>query len=67
MNYHSSCGVKFGGAKNGNFKKCFAPDKRLVRRTLINKKRSFRQDPLLILTYFVLVGVLISGFASFGL
>ncbi|WP_198262619.1 hypothetical protein [sulfur-oxidizing endosymbiont of Gigantopelta aegis] len=34
---------------------------------LSRKKSSFRRDPVLILSYFVLVGVLISGLASFGL
>lgn len=66
MNYYSSCDVKNSGVKHSSLKNCFAPDKRLVRRTLISKKSSFRQDPLVILTYFVLVGVLVSGFTSFG-
>ena len=62
MNYYNSCGFKSSSLKN-----CFGPDKRLARKTLMNKKSAFRQDPLVILTYFVLFGVLISGFTSFGL
>jgi hypothetical protein len=59
VNYNNSCGFKSSSLKN-----CFGPDKRLARKT---KKSGFRQDPLVILTYFVLFGVLISGFTSFGL
>lgn len=67
MNYYSSGGVKNSRSKNRSLMKYFAPDKRLLRKTLVSKKSSFKQDPLILLTYFVLVGVLISGFASFGL
>ena len=62
MGYYNSFGSKSGSLKN-----CFGPDKRLPRKTLINKKSAFRRDPLVVLTYFVLLGVLVSGFASFGL
>lgn len=37
------------------------------RKRLVGKKRGFKQDPVVVLTYFVLLGVLLSGFASFGL
>ena len=37
------------------------------KRRLVSKKRSFKQDPLLVLTYVVLVGVLLSGLMSFGI
>jgi hypothetical protein len=40
---------------------------RLSRNKISRKKGSFRRDPVLVLTYFVLVGVLVSGLASFGL
>lgn len=33
----------------------------------LRKKRGFRRDPIVMLTYFVLVGVLLSGLSSFGL
>ena len=62
MNYHNSSDLK-----NSKLKSCFAPDKRLHRKVLINKKSCFRQDLLLVLTYFVLLGVLVSSFTSFGL
>ncbi len=30
------------------------------------KKRTFKQDPVVVLAYVVLLGVLLSGFTSFG-
>ncbi len=62
MNYHNSY-----DSKSSKLKSCFVPNKRLHRKVFINKKSCFRQDPLLVLTYFVLLGVLVSSFASFGL
>lgn len=33
---------------------------------LARKKRTFKHDPIVVLTYVVLVGVVLSGFTSFG-
>lgn len=50
---------------------CGLGSKRLARKSLssnkFRKKSNFRQDPIVVLSYFVVFGVLISGFASFGL
>jgi hypothetical protein len=41
-------------------------NKRLGKNSII-KKRMYKVDPILVLTYVVLFGVLSSGFVSFGL
>jgi len=63
MNYYQSCGVK-----NSRLKNCLSRKKHLLRQSSASKKSDFKkQDPLLMLTYFVLLGVLLSSFTSFGL
>ena len=67
MNYYQSCGTK-----NSRLKNCLGRNlgrkKSLLRQSSASKKTGFKQqDPLLILTYFVLLGVLLSSFTSFGL
>jgi len=52
---------------NNRIKKRFKRKLRLLRQSFVKKKTGFREDPLLILTYFVLIGVLVTGLASFGL
>ncbi|MCK5697507.1 MAG: hypothetical protein KAI02_05045 [Gammaproteobacteria bacterium] len=51
---------------NNRVKNTFNRKLRLLRQLFVKKKTGFRQDPLVTLTYFVLIGVLISGIASFG-
>ena len=54
-------------SSGNSFGLCSLGSKRLTRKPLFNKKASFRHDPVVVLSYFVVFGVLISGFASFGL
>ncbi len=39
----------------------------IIRQPLGSKRSVFKHDPLVVLTYFVLLGVVISGLTSFGL
>ncbi|MCW8931725.1 MAG: hypothetical protein OQL19_16020 [Gammaproteobacteria bacterium] len=54
-------------SSSNSFGLCRLGSKRLSRKPLLRRKGSFRADPILVLTYFVFIGVLVSGFASFGL
>jgi len=66
VNYYQSCGTKNSRLKN-YLGRNLGRNKRLLRQSPASKKAGFKQDPLLTLTYFVLLGVLVSSFTSFGL
>lgn len=54
-------------SSSGYYGLCSQGSKRLVRKSLLGKKTGFKGDPVVVLTYFVLVGVFITGLTSFGL
>lgn len=54
-------------SSSGSYGLCRLGNKRLARKPLLRKKGNSRRDPVVVLTYVVLLGVLVSGFTSFGL
>lgn len=54
-------------SSNGSYGLSRPGSKSLVHKPLLRKKGNFRRDPVVVLTYVVLFGVLVSGLTSFGL
>jgi hypothetical protein len=63
MSSYNSCGSKMYRPE----KNAFSRKQRITRQPLGSKRSVFKHDPLVVLTYFVLLGVIISGLTSFGL